>query len=99
MLMMHAPRGTGDHQVRGWSPADFEAHLTFMHQVRQELTAAGSGLMPNDSRHRGTRCWYALQRRERRLPTARSLRRRNSWQATGSLMSKIRRARHECAAG
>jgi hypothetical protein len=41
MLMMHAPRGTGDYQVSEWSPADFEAHIAFMHQIRQELTAAG----------------------------------------------------------
>jgi hypothetical protein len=41
MLMMHAPRGTGDYQVSEWSPADLEAHIAFMHQIRQELTAAG----------------------------------------------------------
>jgi hypothetical protein len=41
MLMMHAPRGTGDYQIAGWTPADFEAHMTFMHDLRRDLTAAG----------------------------------------------------------
>ena len=30
MLMMHAPRGTGDWGVMQWSPADLKAHITFM---------------------------------------------------------------------
>jgi hypothetical protein len=41
MLMMHAPRGTGDYQINDWSPADFKAHMTFMHRFNQELTDAG----------------------------------------------------------
>lgn len=41
MLMMHAPRGTGDWNVTGWSQDDFTAHIAFMHQFNQELTAAG----------------------------------------------------------
>ena len=41
MLMMHAPRGTGDWQVGQWSPEDFQAHMAFMHQLNQELTASG----------------------------------------------------------
>jgi hypothetical protein len=41
MLMMHAPRATGDYQIAGWTPADFEAHMTFMHDLRRDLTAAG----------------------------------------------------------
>ncbi|HEU4557301.1 MAG TPA: YciI family protein [Longimicrobium sp.] len=41
MLMMHAPRGTGDYQVGDWSPEDFQAHMAFMHGFNQELTAAG----------------------------------------------------------
>lgn len=41
MLMMHAPRGTDDYQVAGWTPADFEAHMAFMHDLRRDLTAAG----------------------------------------------------------
>ena len=41
MMMMHAPRGTGDYKIDGWSPEDFQAHMAFMHQFNQELTAAG----------------------------------------------------------
>lgn len=41
MLMMHAPRGTGDYNITGWSQDDFKAHIAFMHQFNQELTAAG----------------------------------------------------------
>jgi hypothetical protein len=41
MLMMHAPRGTGDYQVSHWSPDDFKAHLAFMHSLNEELSEAG----------------------------------------------------------
>src|SRR5688500_10910743 len=41
MLMMHAPRGTGDYQVNNWSPEDFRAHMAFMHSFNRELTEAG----------------------------------------------------------
>lgn len=41
MLMMHAPRGSGDYQVNNWSPEDFKAHIAFMHQLNGQLTAAG----------------------------------------------------------
>ena len=41
MLMMHAPRGTGDYQINQWSPQDFEAHIAFMHRLNRELTEAG----------------------------------------------------------
>ena len=41
MLMMHAPRGTGDYQVNNWTPEDFNAHIAFMHQFNGQLTAAG----------------------------------------------------------
>ena len=33
MLMMHAPRGTGEYQVNSWSPEDLKAHIGFMRQV------------------------------------------------------------------
>jgi hypothetical protein len=51
MLMMHAPRGTGEYQITGWSPEDFQAHMAFMHRLNQELTksgewVAGEGLAP-----------------------------------------------------
>ena len=41
MLMMHAPRGTGDYAVRDWKPEDFKAHIQFMHDLNRELRAAG----------------------------------------------------------
>jgi hypothetical protein len=41
MLMIHAPRGTGDWQVSQWLPEDFKAHMAFMHQLNQELTQSG----------------------------------------------------------
>ena len=41
MLMMHAPRGTGDYQVSSWSPDDLKGHIGFMHQLNGELTKAG----------------------------------------------------------
>jgi hypothetical protein len=41
MLMMHAPRGTGEYQVTDWSPDDFKAHIDFMHRFNRELTDAG----------------------------------------------------------
>ena len=41
MLMMHAPRGDGDYQLKDWTPDDFRAHIDFMHRFNQQLTAAG----------------------------------------------------------
>lgn len=56
MLMMHAPRATGDYQINEWSPDDFKAHIAFMHDLNRELTEAGElvgaeGLaMPGEAR-------------------------------------------------
>ena len=41
MLMMHAPRGTGDWQVMNWYPDDLKAHIGFMHSLNKELRDAG----------------------------------------------------------
>jgi hypothetical protein len=41
MLMMHAPRGTGDYQINTWSPDELKAHIGFMHNLNKELTQAG----------------------------------------------------------
>jgi hypothetical protein len=41
ILMMHAPRGTGDWQVMKWAPEDLKAHIGFMHRLNNELTASG----------------------------------------------------------
>jgi hypothetical protein len=41
MLMMHAPRGTGDWQVMEWTPGDLEAHIRFMKDLNRELDESG----------------------------------------------------------
>ena len=41
MLMMHAPRGTGDYQIGSWSADDLKAHIQFMKDINRELTKAG----------------------------------------------------------
>jgi hypothetical protein len=41
MLMMNAPRATGDYQVSSWKPQDFEAHIAFMHRYNKDLIEAG----------------------------------------------------------
>jgi hypothetical protein len=41
MLMMNAPRGTGDWGINNWSPEEFQAHIAFMHRFNKELTDAG----------------------------------------------------------
>lgn len=41
MLMMNAPRGTGEYQASSWSKHDLEAHIAFMHRFNKELKAAG----------------------------------------------------------
>ena len=41
MMMMHAPRGTGDYQINQWTPEDFKAHIDFMHRFNKQLVEAG----------------------------------------------------------
>ena len=41
MLMMNAPRGTGDYGVAKWSREDFKAHIDFMHRFNAELKSTG----------------------------------------------------------
>jgi len=41
MLMMHAPRGTGNWQVFNWPPEDLKAHIGFMGRFAEELTRSG----------------------------------------------------------
>lgn len=41
MLMMHAPRGTGDWQVASWSPDELQAHVGFMHELNRDLAERG----------------------------------------------------------
>ena len=41
MLMMNAPRGTGDWAIFDWAPEDLKAHGAFMVRLNQELREAG----------------------------------------------------------
>ena len=41
MLMMHAPRGTGDWGVMQWSPDELKAHITFMMNLNKDLMTSG----------------------------------------------------------
>ena len=41
MLMMNAPRGTGDYAVSNWSSAELKAHVAFMHSINKELKSSG----------------------------------------------------------
>lgn len=56
MLMMHAPRGTGDWAVADWKPEELKAHIGFMHDLNRELVdrgelVAGEGLAaPGEAR-------------------------------------------------
>lgn len=41
MLMMHAPRGTGEYQINQWKPEEFRAHIQFMKDLNRTLREAG----------------------------------------------------------
>lgn len=41
MLMMNAPRGTGDWNVMSWPAADLQNHVRYMKQLAQDLQASG----------------------------------------------------------
>ena len=41
MLMMHAPKGTGDWAVQNWPAEDLKAHIDFMKRFGKELAEAG----------------------------------------------------------
>ena len=41
MLMMHAPRGSGDYQISQWKPEEFRAHIQFMKDLNKDLRTAG----------------------------------------------------------
>lgn len=42
MLMMNAPRGTGDWGVTKWSEADLKAHIGFMKRFAEDLRSEGA---------------------------------------------------------
>lgn len=41
MMMMHAPRGTGDYEIFSWKPEDIQAHVAYWNQLNGELKDAG----------------------------------------------------------
>lgn len=41
MLMMHAPRGTGDYKINEWPKEDFQAHIQFMMDLNRDLQESG----------------------------------------------------------
>jgi hypothetical protein len=41
MLMMNAPRGTGDYQINQWTPEAFNAHIQFMKDLNRDLVKSG----------------------------------------------------------
>lgn len=41
ILMMNAPRGTGDWDIFKWPPQDIEAHVAYWKTLNQELREAG----------------------------------------------------------
>jgi len=41
ILMMHAPRGTGEYRISDWSPDDFRAHIQFMKELNRDLIQSG----------------------------------------------------------
>jgi hypothetical protein len=41
LLMMHAPRGTGEWPFINWSPEDWKAHMDFLNRLNKELTESG----------------------------------------------------------
>jgi len=41
MLMMNAPRGTGDYEIFHWTPEAFNAHIQFMKDLNRDLTKSG----------------------------------------------------------
>ena len=41
MLMMHAPRGSGDYAVMSWPPKAIQAHMAHMEKLYKDLQEAG----------------------------------------------------------
>lgn len=41
ILMMHAPRGTGDWDIFKWAPEEVQAHVAYWNTLNRELTEAG----------------------------------------------------------
>ena len=41
MIMMNAPRGTGDYEIFSWKPEDIQAHVAYWNVLNRELKDAG----------------------------------------------------------
>ncbi len=41
MMMMHAPRGSGEYQISNWKPEEFQAHIAFMMNYNKAIQASG----------------------------------------------------------
>jgi hypothetical protein len=41
LLMMHAPRGTGDYEIFHWAPQDLQAHMDHLNALNREIREAG----------------------------------------------------------
>src|SRR5690242_21858835 len=53
MLMMNAPRGTREWQPASWSPADFTAHMEYMHALNRELITSREPVLAEACAARG----------------------------------------------
>lgn len=42
ILMMNAPRASGEYEISRWSPDDFKAHIAFMGRLNKELKEEGA---------------------------------------------------------
>ena len=99
MLMMHAPRGTGDWAVADWKPEDLKAHIGFMAKFAKDLKEAGEWVAGEGWPHPGRRgsCAPAPPARPK-SPTAHLPRPRSSWPATGSWTSRAPQRAYSLAA-
>ena len=41
LMMMHAPRGTGEYEIFSWAPEDLQAHMAFLQRFNRELVESG----------------------------------------------------------
>ena len=94
MLMMHAPRGTGDYQINTWKPEEFRAHIQFMKDLNKGLREAGElvgaeGLAPPGQ----ARVVRAQSEDAPEVTLARSPSPRSSSWVNGSSTSRTRSAR------
>jgi hypothetical protein len=57
LLMMHAPRGTGDYEIYNWPPEDFAAHMAHLERLNRELREAGEWVAVQALLHPARRSW------------------------------------------